>query len=301
MMKKIINGLSAFLVPAVFALAGCDADHTTYDGPSYIMFSDTLSVLPVQDNDEYTDIPIAATQACDYDRTVGVEVIEKESNAIEGRHYELVSNTVTIKAGERVGNLKVRGFYSNVAVGDSLGFALRLIEKPEEKWSLYSDVTKVVLQKVCPFDIHAFTGYAVLQSSFLSEFTNDTQRLIRTEMDPSEENTVVLKDCFYEGYDMKIRFTTDDVLNPLIEMDDQKFSLTADAFGTIYGDDGIIRAYQPASVASYYSSCENFVLQYITLYVPNYPTGNDATVGTFYNIIKWISDDEAEALKLQGY
>ena len=30
-----------------------------------------------------------------------------------------------------------------------------------------------------------------------------------------------MKDYFYKGYDLKVKFTTNDLLNPLIEMEDQ--------------------------------------------------------------------------------
>ena len=46
-MKKIFIGLSAICI-LMFGFAGCDSDYVKYSGPDYIMFSDTLSVLPVQ-------------------------------------------------------------------------------------------------------------------------------------------------------------------------------------------------------------------------------------------------------------
>ena len=46
-MKKIIIGLSVIFTLA-FGFTGCDTDYVKYSGPDYIMFSDTLSVLPVQ-------------------------------------------------------------------------------------------------------------------------------------------------------------------------------------------------------------------------------------------------------------
>ena len=55
-MKKIFIGLSAIFAFA-FGFTGCDTDYVTYSGPDYIMFSDTLTVLPVQNNEEYFDIP----------------------------------------------------------------------------------------------------------------------------------------------------------------------------------------------------------------------------------------------------
>ena len=82
-------------------------------------------------------------------------------------------------------------------------------------------------------------------------------------------------------------------------MDDQPLASTGEAFGTIYGD-GMLHAYQPTSYVSYYSSCEKFVYQYITIWVPGMEAGYN-TVGTFIHALEWISDDEARVLKNQGY
>ena len=137
-MRKINYGLMAMLAVLLFATSSCgDADRQTYDGPNYVLFSDTLTVLAVQNNEEVFDIPVAATQACDYDRTMAVEVIEKKSNAIEGKHYTIESNTITIKAGERSANVRIRGNYDAIAVSDSLGLTLRLLTEKENQWDMY--------------------------------------------------------------------------------------------------------------------------------------------------------------------
>ena len=68
-MKKIFIGLSVIFAFAL-GFCGCNTDYVKYSGPDYIMFSDTLTVLPVQNNEEYFDIPVAATEACSYDRTL---------------------------------------------------------------------------------------------------------------------------------------------------------------------------------------------------------------------------------------
>lgn len=292
----IIYALMALLL----IMAGCKEEHTTYKGPNYIMFSDSLYVLPVQNNEEYFDIPVAATQACTYDRTIAVEIIDKESNAIEGLHYTLMENTVTIKAGERVANVRVRGLYDNIAVADSLGFTLRLVTEKDTQWDMYGTDANIILRKTCPFNIYDFEGYIVLNSTFLYDYTVVDKRLIRAEVDTEEENTIIVKDYFYDGYDVKLKFTTKDPLNPLIEMEEQVFGPTDEAFGTIYGD-GKIRMLQPNGYTSYYSSCEGFVYQYMTLYVMNPDESIYGTVGTFINVLKWITDDEAEKLKREGY
>lgn len=300
-MRKINYGLMSMLTLLMCAITSCgDAERPSYEGPNYILFSDTLTVLAVQNNEEVFDIPVAATEACSYDRIVAVEVIDKKSNAIEGKHYTIESNTVTIKAGERAANVRIRGNYDAIAATDSLGLTLRLLTQQADQWDLYekSYEAKVILQKCCPFDINLFNGYAVLTSTYMQEFMpNVGNRLIKAIIDPEEENTIIMKDFFYDGYNVKIRFTTNDILNPLIEMDEQTFASTAEAFGTNYGD-GYLHLYQSSSGVSYYSTCEQFIFQYFTLYVPGMAGNN--VVGTFASAIEWISNDEAKRLYLEG-
>jgi len=299
MNKKIFLGMVASLV-MLAGLTSCEEQRTVYDGPLYIMFADTLSVLGVENSEEVFDIHIAATQASDKDCTLAVEVVDKESSAIEGVHYTLESNTVVIKAGELATSVRVRAIYDNLTIDEDPTLVLRLITDDDVQWSLYEgNETKVILRKICPFDINAFTGYAVVTSTFLMDYSIKDMRLITTEVDPEDTTAIILHDYFYDGYDMKVRFTTEDMLNPLIEMDDQPMATTGEAFGTIYGD-GMLHAYQPSSLVSYYSSCEKFIFQYMTVWVPGMAEGTNV-VGTFINAVEWISDDEARILKNQGY
>jgi hypothetical protein len=299
MNKKIALAIAASIV-MLTTFTSCDEERTLYKGPEYIMFADTLTVLGVENSEEIFDIAIAATAVSDQDRTVAVEVVDKHSNAIEGIHYTLESNTVTIKAGELVGNLRIKGIAENLTVDYDPEVTLHLIADEKYQWDLYSgDTTRVVLRKVCPFDINAFSGYAMITSTFLYNYTGSYNRLIKTEVDTTEENTIIMRDFYYDGYDVKLRFTNDDPLNPLIEMDDQPLVTTGEAFGTIYGD-GMLHIYQPTNYVSYYSACEKFIYQYITLWVPGMAAGTN-TVGTFIHAIEWISDDEARVLMNQGY
>lgn len=298
-MKKIISRICC-MVAMVVTVAACDHEYTTYSGPDYIMFSDTFYVFPVQDSEQYFEIPVAATNTCDYDRTVAVEIDPLVSNAIDGKHYLLESNTVTIKAGQRVANVRVRGFHENISVYDSLGITMHLVTDKESQWELYGTTAKVELRKACPFDINVFTGYCVLTSTYIMNYmTTIDMKLVRSEVDPERENTIIMRDYFYDGYDVRIEFDTTDILNPLIKMEEQPFGPTSEAFNTLYGD-GIIKMYQPSAYTSYYSSCEKFIFQYMTLYVPGMPEGAN-TVGTFVNAVEWISDDEAEKLMREGY
>lgn len=302
-MKKIFIGAIAAVVVAMI-FSGCEPNRVNYSGPNYLMFSDTLYHYGVKESGEVFNIPVSATRAADYDRTLAVEIIDQESNAVEGKHYNLLSNTVTIKAGELATDVKVQGIYENIANTDSLGFALRLVIPDEDKWDLYGTEAKVVLQKVCPFNINNFAGNCVVTSTF---FTSDnwtgitTMRLITTDVAEDEENTIVLHDLYYDGYDIKLKFNTDDALEPLVEMDEQLLATTADAFlGNIHGN-GDLMISQPTAYVSYYSTCEDFVLQYVTLNVYNDDGSIYGTVGTYVNILEWISEGEAEDLREQGY
>ncbi|MBO7230625.1 MAG: DUF4984 domain-containing protein [Bacteroidaceae bacterium] len=298
-MKKNILTIIVAFVAVVFWFTGCKPEYTTYSGPNFIMFSDTLYEMAVVDNDTYFDVPVVATRACDYDRNIAVEVVDAGSNAVEGKHYSIESNTVTIKAGELRANVRVKGYHKNLEVSDSLGFELKLIVPEEAQWDLYGTKANVLVKKACKLDINAFVGPCVVSSTFIMNYMQVDKILTRSELCPDEENTIIIKDYFFKGYDAKIKFEDGDVYNPLIRMDDQRFAPTADAFGTKYGD-GYIHMYQPTAYTSYYSACEKFIFQYMTLYVPGM-SELENTVGTFVNAVEWISEDEAKKLKREGY
>lgn len=301
-MKKLLIGCMA-AVAALIAFSGCDQDKVVYSGPNYLMFSDTLYTYAVQETNEIFNVPVSATVPADYDRTFGVEVIDKESNAVEGKHYKILSNTVTIKAGEMSTDVKVQGLYKNIGITDSLGFALRLVIPDTEQWSLYKNEAKVVMQKICPFDIKNFKGYCKVTSSYLSSDYYPKKvdlRLVTSDIVEGKENTIVVHDLYFDGYDMEIKFNRKDVLEPLVEMEEQICGSIGEAFNTIHGD-GKLRLNQPTAYTSFYSTNENFILQYVTMSVNNKDGSYYGTVGTFVNVLKWISEAEAEKLKEQGY
>ena len=109
-MKKLFIGCIT-VITVLMGLAGCNSERTTYEGPNYLMFSDTLYRYAVQETEEVFNVPVSATVLADYDRTFAVEVVDSISDAVEGKHYKLLSNTVTIKAGECSANVQVQGIY----------------------------------------------------------------------------------------------------------------------------------------------------------------------------------------------
>lgn len=300
-MKRITTVLFATGLLAAFT-TGCKEVYTTYSDAEYVMFADTLSVNMVTQGQDYFKVPVAATTACGYDRTFGVEVIDRGSNAIEGIHYKLKSNTITLKAGERKADVLVHGFYDNFENTDSTGFRLKLVLPEQIVWDkeLYSDETKVVMYKSCPYDIGDFTGWCVITSTFLNEYpgmeNTSIQRLIRTVQHPTEPNTIILRNMLFTGYDINLRLDPEDTSSPRVTMDkDQVLSDEAMVFGQINGDNKILVRNSPYS-SSWFNSCQKNVRLWIYVYVENLGETVGA-LGDFYNILEWVSDEEAERLQ----
>lgn len=289
----------------LLALYSCKEQYTTYSDAEYVMFADSLSTNMVEKSNSRFSVPIASTVARDYDRTFGVEVVDAGSNAVEGKHYRIVSNTITIPAGKTSANVEVEGIYDNIGATDSLGFRLRLVMNSALKWDLYkdSDMTKVVMYKSCPYDRNNFTGYAVLSSLLLRDYPGENtsyQKVVYTEAHPTEPDMIIIRDAFYNGYDITLTFDGTDPAEPRITMDsDQVLSDEASVFGQILGDNHILGDDSPI-YASYFNSCQRFAVLWLHVYVEKLgePIG---TVGHFYNILEWISDEEAERLKREGF
>lgn len=288
-MKRFFTGL-IIAAAAASVFVGCKQDDNIYEGPSYIMFSDTLSVVPVTEAGEAVGIPVVATQIKNYDRTFGVEIVpNSESTAIYSRHYVLESNTITIKAGQNVGTVNIVGEYDNIEIGETPEFALRLVSVSDIEWDLYGVDSKVQLKKVCPFDINNFTGYALVSSSFHSSYTGSSNKLVTTELVEGTENTIRINGFYFDGYDLTIRFDNSDILNPAIYLDKtQVIGDTRDAFNWIYGN-GQLWVQDYGALTSLFDTCETYAVLYGTVTVKDV-----GTIGAYANIIEWISDIEAE-------
>ncbi|MBQ8048951.1 MAG: DUF4984 domain-containing protein [Bacteroidales bacterium] len=295
-MKHILRYIA---IPLLALLsAACQERYVTYDDAEYVMFADTLATYPVQKDVEYFSIPVVSTVVRDYDRTFGVEIIDKGSNAIENLHYRLQSNTVTIKAGETRADVLVHGYYDNIEPTDSLGFQLQLVMNDKLEMPYYGKQTKAVLMKSCPFDINSFTGYCVLTSMFLYDYslTGRYQRLIYTEKHPTEENMIICHDWYNDGYDVTMTFNADDPMKPLVTMDpDQVASDEGSFFGTAHGDDKILVT-NSALYDSIFYPCGSYLYLWVHVYVENLGV-SVGTVGHYYNIMEWVSDEEADRLK----
>ena len=285
---------------AVAALSSCEERYVKYEGDEYVMFADTMAIYPIMAEKEEFSIPVVSTVVKDYDRTFGVEVIDKASNAIERKHYTLESNTVTIKAGETRADVRVRGHFDNIGESESVGFTLQLVMNDKLVMSLYGNQTKAVLMKTGPFDINKFTGYCVLSSLFLQQYDpyGNYNRLIYTEQHPTLKNTIICRNWLKDGYDVTMTFNDSDPLLPLVTMaKKQVASDQGSFFGTIYGEWGDKLLVTSSNLAeSIYYPLGGY------LYIwTEFSVEEVGVVGHFYNVMQWISDEEAERLMREGF
>ncbi|MCF0198901.1 MAG: DUF4984 domain-containing protein, partial [Bacteroidaceae bacterium] len=234
------------LLPALWLLGSCAQDDNTYTGPDYLQWADTLTTLPVVDNDSVFSITVSAMRSTDYDRTVAVELLVDKSNAIQGYHFDVLNHTAVIPAGQLTTEIKVRGYSSHLTVTDPLCFVLQLVTDDRNLNPLYGGTTKVMLQKACRFDINNFVGWALVESTWIYNYMPQiSERLIRVERDTTTRNRVILRNWYYDGYDVHIDLTDDNILTPDIHFEEQPFAPTTEAFGTIYGN-GKIMMSEPA-------------------------------------------------------
>lgn len=297
-MKQIFKYIAMSFVAAM-ALNACQERYVTYEGAEYVMFADTLAVYPVMEGADQFSIPVVSTVTRDYDRTFGVEVLDKLSNAIERKHYSLESNTITIKAGETRADVKVRGHFENIGEADSLGFALQLVMKDELEMPLYGKQTKAVLMKTGKFDRSKFTGYCVLSSMFLQNYsqTGEYNRLIYTEPHPTLKNVVICRNWIKDGYDVELTFNDEDPLMPIVTMARTVASDQGSFFGTAYGQWGDKLYVCSSNLAqSIFYPLGGYLYIWTELSVDEY-----GIVGNFYNVMQWVTDEEAERIKREGF
>ena len=298
-MKQFIKYIVLSFV-AMAALNSCQERYVTYTGAEYVMFADTLNIYPIQAEKETFSIPVVSTVARNYDRTFGVEVIDKTSNAIEKKHYSLESNTITIKAGETRADVHVRGYFDNIGETDSLGFTLQLVMNDNLVMPLYGNQTKAVLMKTGPFDINKFTGYCVLSSLFLQQYDpyGNYNRLIFTEKHPTLKNTIICRNWLKDGYDVTMTFDDSNPLLPLVKMaKNQVASDQGGFFGTTYGEWGDKLLVTSSNLAE---SIFYPLGGYLYIWA-EFSVEEVGVVGHFYNVMQWISNEEAERLMREGF
>lgn len=283
-MKRYIIIITVLFAGA-FAFNSCDEKHTIYDGDAFVMFADTLSICPATQDGEGFPVYVATLNTRSYDRTYGIEVVSEASNAVYGYHYKLESQTVTIPAGQTFATFNVLPIYENIEDADSLGFQMNLLSALGDSWSEEGNTTKVLFQKVCPFDIYDFTGKCRVTSEFLNTYLGSYSRDITCDIVEGEENTLILRDMYQDGYDIKIRFDNSDQLNPKFIVDEgQKIGDTRDLISTPHGDNLLLVKEVPGLEPTV-NICRKIADIPLILYVDNV-----GALGGYYNVVEWIDE-----------
>lgn len=298
-MKHLLNTIMALILPLVTLFISCSSEDMVYDGPSYVMFADTANVCPVFEDNTPFQVRLSVTKAASYDRTFGVEVLHAKSNAVEGFHYRMESNTVRIPAGELAASVKITPVYENIEDTDSLNIRLRLVLLDADmEWEHYGLEANVSFRKIAPFNIKNFTGYAVVTSTFLFQYQPQAyRRLIRTEMIPGEENKVLMHDFLSDGFDVRLTLDNSDPLNPKAHVQEGDIIGTSDYFlGVMVGGDNMLRVVDYAAVESYFSTNKSQAALYSLIYVKD-----KGYLGAYVSVVQWISDAEAEDILKNGF
>ena len=298
MRHKTAYAAAAVILAAL--LSSCSAQSNIYDADEYVMFSDTLMTYPVRSSEDYFRVPVVSTVTRPYDRNIGVEVIDSECTAIETLHFSIASNTVTIAAGQTRADLPIKGNFDELSPNSDVELTLELVMPESLDMPGYSRRTKVRMFKSCPLDINSFTGWCVLSSTFLQTYNpyGSYQRLVRTELS-DKENTIICRNWMLKGYDIELSFDTSDTLSPTVTVPaGQTMSDEGSFFGQTHGDDRILVG--PSSYApSYYYPCGNYLYVWTRMYVKDL-NSTIGTVGHFYTVMEWISDEEARRLHYSG-
>ncbi|MEG1700713.1 MAG: DUF4984 domain-containing protein, partial [Alistipes sp.] len=233
---KSISSITLTLLAAGALFTSCEADKVTYSGAERVLFADTMATYPILAEDKGFDVAVASTVTCDYDRTFGVEIVDKGSTAIENYHYRLETNNVTIKAGEGSGVVRLLANYDHFEASDSLGVVLRLIVPDQLNWeSLYPTQTKVVFMKCCPFDASKWVadgGNFMLYATFPLSESSVVHRLVKAEVAPDGKH-IIFKKLISDVYDITMHFDDTDPLEPTVEVLPQ-ISFADTNYGVIY-------------------------------------------------------------------
>lgn len=274
---------------------GCNKDSVA-PAKGFYSFASDRCTFGVLDPEEWFEVPITASATHPESRNIGIEVVAAESSAIEGMHYTLESHTVKLAADKAHTAVRLKCNPDAYELGETLTLTLRLAANDKFLDEGSNEVCTVELIKCCPFDRNLFTGYCKVTSTFLMQYTTSESRLVRSVADEANPDGIIIKDMFYDGYDVALTLRSDNRLNPLVDMPATVIGSTGDAFGTIYGDGKLMmKIVDDERYVSYYGTCERFVFNYGHIYVDGV-----GDVGAYLNIVEWLTDDEAERIMREG-
>lgn len=197
-MKKIFN-LAFTVVLAAITMVSCEKESLVYDGAALGHFTEASNSFFVEAEDTLYTIPVGLTKAADQDITFKVQVVGEGTTGEAGVHYTLVSDEVTIKAGEVIGNLTVIGHFDNLT--NPVKLKLELAES--DKAASFLQTYDLTIQQFCPFVRDEFVGTYIFESDW---WTEGVPYEVSAIAHPENANAIIFKDMYEEGYDITIVF-----------------------------------------------------------------------------------------------
>lgn len=277
--------ISFVLLLAFTTACTSHVDDIRYEGEDFVLFADSDYVMPLTEDNRVFEIPVGFATSAPYDRTVAVAVDVKQSNAIEGYHFQLQNPNVTVPAGMLTGMLQVKGFYEHMeSVSDSLCVTLRLMSRSTSVSKLYGDVARVHLRKVRPFHIEDYVGDLQLTCTF--PFSTSSVTTFNVKSEKVNDSTLVVRKPFDDNRDLVLHFHTgkDNPLDQNIDMREQ-VAFTDATFGQV-------SMATVEGAPSYYLPEDRAFVLYLDAYLSHL-----GSFGAYYYIFQWISPDQALADK----
>jgi hypothetical protein len=112
------------------------------------------------------------------------------------------------------------------------------------------------------------------------------------------KNTIICRNWLNDGYDVTLTFDDSDPLLPLVSMEEnQVASDQGSFFGTVYGEwgDKLLVTSSPLAQSIFYP-LGGYLYIWTQLSVEEF-----GIVGHFYNVMQWVTDEEAERLMREGF
>lgn len=251
-MKKL--KLVLILLVSSFVLHSCllDDDEVDFgDTPVLVQFANstvTANFIKDEANPEtFTyDIPVTIIGAKNQplNRAVDLSVsVDPSSTATEGVEYNLLSNSVTISAGQMSTNVQIEVLSENLDPDDPKTLVLA-IETASETIS-ESFKTSVDLQAACPFDITTFYGSYDAVEDGQYEYVVEI-------MEGPVANTLLITNLYETGGETVIELSQDPT-DPTIIFRSREFDAVLYVNAT-YGD---LWATTLTPESSSYKSCDN--------------------------------------------
>lgn len=259
-MKNIIHKLKFVTVAALtLSLGACDAildDEVTDYGATpvlvkFVNSAETANFIQGDDNPVYTyEVPVTLVggrnQPINEDVTVTVAV-DPSSTAVEGQEFNLLTETVTISAGDMTAPVQIEVLSSNLDPFDPKTVVLDITSS---SLTVAEDsTTAITLQAACEFDLSGFYGtYDATQAGILGAKT-----MTVTVSEGPAENTLLLTGLNGTATSETVIELSTDPTNPTITYRSQEFGAVLYVHGT-YGD-AWATTITPGS--SSYGSCDN--------------------------------------------